>query len=350
MKRTRCRYPGRIWPRLALFLIVGFAAVGLAAILSAGSWWPELRSALTRNPLPVSSGKTVLSEGGQGGGPLPDSSTEKMEAVTSPFSIAWISDTQIYAESYPSTFTAMTTWIEEQRNVYNIQALMHTGDVVNNRKSERQWENAVEAMNRLQLPVLIAAGNHDVWTPDTDYRYFSQYFGKSNDPDTVTWQEGKGQYRLLSAGNMNLLLLTLGYGTGAEGIAWADTVLSQYPDHYAVLGFHSYMHETGVLSGLGRSLYQELVEPHPNVRLVLCGHYHAVGRHDRQIDDDADGSPDRTVVQLLADYQGDEKGGGGLLRLLTFDADMGEIRVKTYSPFLETDAYEEESFSFPIEW
>ncbi len=271
------------------------------------------------------------------------------EAIPS-FSIAWISDTQVYAESYPSTFTAMTTWVEERRAVRNIQALVHTGDVVNNRKSESQWENAVEAMNRLRLPVLIAAGNHDVWTPETDYRYFSRYFGKSNDPETVTWQEGQGQYRRISVGDMNLLLLTLGYGTGAEGIAWADAVLSEYPDHFAVLGFHSYMHETGTLSTLGKTLYQELVEPHPNVRLVLCGHYHAVGRHDRPIDDDADGVPDRTVVQLLADYQGNEEGGGGFLRLLTFDADLGEVRVETYSPFLEADAYAEDPFSFPLEW
>lgn len=335
----------RVWSRLAVVLVVGLAAVGLATILSAGSWWPELRRALTQNPLPVPQGGTVLSESKKGSGSFPDKNSGDSEAA-SPFSIAWISDTQVYAESYPDTFMAMTSWVEEQQEIHGIQALMHTGDVVNNRKSAKQWANAVEAMGRLHLPYLIAAGNHDVWTPQTDYLYFSRYFGTANDPDTVTWQEGKGQYRLLSAGGMDILLLTLGYGTGTEGIAWADAVLSRYPAHYAVLGFHSYMHESGELTGIGKTLYQELVEPHANVKLVLCGHHHGVGRRNSPLDDDKDGIPDRTVVQLLADYQGEENGGGGFLRLLTFDPAAGVVRVETYSPLLDDPLLDDPAGSF----
>lgn len=48
-----------------------------------------------------------------------------------------------------------------------IRYLLHTGDVVNNRNSDSQWDNAVAAMNRLEgrLPYLISAGNHDVGAP-----------------------------------------------------------------------------------------------------------------------------------------------------------------------------------------
>ena len=101
----------RVWSRLAVVLVVGLAAVGLAAILSAGSWWPELRRALTQNPLPVPQGGTVLSESKKGSGSFPDKNSGDSEAA-SPFSIAWISDTQVYAESYPDTFMAMTSWVE----------------------------------------------------------------------------------------------------------------------------------------------------------------------------------------------------------------------------------------------
>ena len=72
----------------------------------------------------------------------------------------------------------------------------------------------------------------------------------------------------------------MGYGTGDEGIAWTNSILAKYPDRYAILGVHSYMHETGVLTTLGKGIYQKIVVPNPNVRLVLCGHHHAAGRKD----------------------------------------------------------------------
>lgn len=37
------------------------------------------------------------------------------------------------------------------------------------------------------------------------------------------------------------------------------------------------MHETGVLTTLGKGIYQQIVVPNPNVRLVVCGHHHAAG-------------------------------------------------------------------------
>lgn len=146
---------------------------------------------------------------------------------------------------------------------------------------------------------------------------------------------------------MDILLLTLGYGTGTEGIDWAGAVLSRYPAHYAVLGFHSYMHESGELTGIGKTLYQELVEPHANVKLVLCGHHHGVGRGGAAPwMTTRTGSPDRTVVQLLADYQGEENGGGGFLRLLTFDPAAGVVRVETYSPLLDDPLLDDPAGSF----
>ena len=52
---------------------------------------------------------------------------------------------------------------------------------------------------------------------------------------------------------------------------------------------------------------------------MLCGHYHDAEELVDNIDDNGDGVPDRKVYQLLADYQGAEKGGLGYIRLLQFD-------------------------------
>lgn len=345
-------------------LITVLAVIGLFELLSlSGEWLPKVREALARNPVPVYTSSTTAANTqtttaateGTASDPADSapSSTEVTDPVKKePFTLAWISDTQLYSESYPDIFRSMTGWLVENKETENIQALIHTGDVVNNRKSGGQWTNAVEAMGQLNLPYLIAAGNHDVWTPETDYVYFSEHFGTSNDPDTVIWEQGKGQYRLISAGGMDLLILTLGYGTGDEGIAWANGILGRYPDRYAVVGFHSYMHNTGALTAIGKTFYEQLVAPNPNVRLVLCGHHHAAGKRLSEIDDDGDGAPDRTVYQLLADYQDAPKGGGGFIRLLTFDPEARKIRVHTYSPYLEqTSFYEDpevDTFDIPL--
>lgn len=344
-------------------LVTVLAVIGLFELLSlSGEWLPKVREALAQNPVPVytsattsASPETQATTGETAPGPT-DSAPPPTEATEpakqDPFTLAWISDTQLYSESYPDIFQSMTGWLTENKETENIQALIHTGDVVNNRKSSGQWANAVEAMGQLDLPYLIAAGNHDVWTPETDYVYFSEHFGTSNDPDTVIWERGKGQYRLISAGGMELLVLTLGYGTGDEGIAWANSVLERYPDRYAVVGFHSYMHNTGALTTIGKTFYEQIITPNPNVRIVLCGHHHAAGKRVSEIDDDKDGTPDRTVYQLLADYQDAPKGGGGFIRLLTFEPEARKIRVHTYSPYLEqTSFYEDpevDTFDIPL--
>ena len=144
----------------------------------------------------------------------------------------------------------------------------------------------------------------------------------------------------------------MGYGTGDEGIAWTNSILAKYPDRYAILGVHSYMHETGVLTTLGKGIYQKIVVPNPNVRLVLCGHHHAAGRKSTELDDNGDGQTDRTVYQILADYQSAGQGGGGFLRLLTFDKAANRLRVRTYSPYLEKNSFYEDpdidTFELPL--
>ena len=112
------------------------------------------------------------------------------------------------------------------------------------------------------------------------------------------------------------------------------------------------MHETGVLTTLGKGIYQQIVVPNPNVRLVVCGHHHAAGRKATELDDDGDGKPDRTVYQMLADYQDAGQGGGGFMRLLTFDKAANRLRVRTYSPYLDkTSFYEDpdiDTFDLPL--
>ncbi|MBU4335220.1 MAG: Ig-like domain repeat protein, partial [Actinobacteria bacterium] len=95
-----------------------------------------------------------------------------------------------------------------------------------------------------------------------------------------------------------------------------------------------YLLTTGGLGVLPQRIYDEVVATHPNVKLVMSGHYHdAYTRYD-SFDDNGDGTKDRTVASMLFDYQGLPEGGEGYLRLLHFDNRSGTITVRTYSPSL----------------
>ena len=66
----------------------------------------------------------------------------------------------------------------------------------------------------------------------------------------------------------------------------------------------------------------------------LSGHYHEAQTLVDEIDDNGDGTADRKVYQLLADYQAGPEGGQGYMRLLHFDQDQDRIIVNTYSPYM----------------
>jgi hypothetical protein len=96
---------------------------------------------------------------------------------------------------------------------------------------------------------------------------------------------------------------------------------------------------------VGEKLYQELVLDNENVFAVLCGHYHAADMLVDEIDDDGDGVTDRKVYQMLADYQAGPEGGQGYMRILLFDAETDQIKVKTYSPYMDDyNYYDEDEF------
>lgn len=105
------------------------------------------------------------------------------------------------------------------------------------------------------------------------------------------------------------------------------------------LNFHEYLLVSGNRSPIGDKIYEKVVVPNKNVIAVLCGHYHDSETLISEIDDDKDGTPDRKVYQILADYQGGPEGGQGFMRLLHVNPVENKIYVKTYSPYLNKYNY-----------
>lgn len=217
---------------------------------------------------------------------------------------------------------------------------------MNDPTAQYQWNRASDYMKMLEdanLPNGVLAGNHDVGSYDWDYTTYSQYFGESRYKDQPyyggSYKDNRGHYDLINVEGNDFIMMYMGWGIEDEDIEWMNEVLKQYPNHMAFLNFHDYMLANGSRSGVGNRLYKEVVVPNPNVVAVLSGHYTGASLLKDELDDNGDGITDRTVYQMLADYQGHAEGGSGYLRLLHFNQDSKEIYVNTYSPYLDKYNY-----------
>jgi len=276
-----------------------------------------------------------------------------------PATVVILPDTQYYASSRPEVFTQQTTWIVAQRPALNIAAVLHVGDVVDG-DTPTQWTNASTSLRLLDglVPYVLVPGNHD--TDGNRKTRMNDYFGPTTMPwitDTMVDGRIENSYALLDIGPVQWLVLGLEFGPRDTVVAWADTVLKAYPTTPAMLVTHAYLYHDGTRydaaspspqlflpqgynftpsEGIndGEMLWQKLVLPNPNVRMVFSGHDTGWARL-------SSARPDGSVVhQMLSDYQWwGESGtefGFGWLRVLRLDYARRTIHVQTYSPYLQS--------------
>lgn len=265
---------------------------------------------------------------------------DTVQAGKSDFTVAWFSDPQHYAEKYPGIYEGMTQWIADNAEKENIRYTLVTGDLVNDSSDEEQWQVADKSMTKLDgvMPYMTLAGNHDKDIgKNNSFSAYLKYFGSQRFDGVETvggfYQDGIGRYDILEFGPRPILLISMGYVAGGDSMEWINRVLKQHRDKTAILAIHSYLREDNGLTGSGEDLFDDVVEENPNLRLVLCGHRSGVARVLTSFDDDGDDLIDRTVHQLLADYQDGAEGGSGYLCLLRFDGQNEQIHVQTYSPY-----------------
>jgi|GEM_PF-1765789 hypothetical protein len=317
---------------------------------------------------------TVSSDADDGGADADDAGTDAREAGAADLGIAFtvvvLPDTQYYSSSHPEIFAAQTRWIVEQKSARNIAVALHVGDIVDGANDPAQWTVANSSLRLMDglVPYVLVPGNHDTDGGNRDFEARRQgpidsYFS----PDTMGWITNtmtagqiESNYALVDIGPQQWLVLGLEFGPRDAVITWADGVLKAFPTKPAIIVTHAYLYRDGTRydvakSGLdpsqpnfqnfipqwynftpkegsndGEEIWQKLIVPNPNVRLVFCGHDSAAARLTSLR---PDGS---RVHQMLSDYQWlDDSGGSGYLRVLEFDYGQKQIRVQTYSPYLD---------------
>ncbi len=285
------------------------------------------------------------------------------------YSFAWLSDTQHYSRLYPDIYYEMTAFLAREQARLKLKYVVHTGDLVHNFGQTGQWLVADGAMRELgDLPYGVLAGNHDVNKDKADYTYYSQYFGEARFAGSPSfggsYQDNRGHFDLITAGETDYLFAYMGYPVDEAGAAWLCETFAAYPARVGVLCVHDYFDTDCTLSEQGQLLYDSVVRECENVYMVLCGHRYNC-RMVPAVLANSDGSV-RTIYQMIANYQaaGDE-GGLGYLRVLQIDEQAGTLRAMSYSPLVDDYVYfdepgrqsetypfepEEEFITLPIPW
>lgn len=284
-------------------------------------------------------------------------------AVTSPlfagvrhvdFTLGVLPDTQAYSQSLPEIFPKMNSWFVANREALNLKYIFHLGDIVNNLDQSYQWHTASHAMrlfDQSSVPYGVIAGNHDVGD-GIDYQIYSLYFGekrfKSRPWYGGSYKDNRGHYDLIDAGGKKFIMIGMGWGIGREEVTWLNETLKRYKDRTAILYVHEYLNGEGQRSIEGNLIFDKVVCPNANVRMVLSGHFYGAARREDRIDDNLDGRPDRKVMQILTDYQS-LQGGQGFLRVMGFDLSHNRVYVRTFSPLnKKTHVFKNDQDNFTI--
>jgi hypothetical protein len=272
------------------------------------------------------------------------------------FSIIVLPDAQFYSAGLnggtPAMFRAQTDWIVAHRESLNVAFVVQEGDIVNNADVLSQWDNAANAMYALEdtarthlpdgIPYGVTVGNHDQWpyataAPDTTTKSYNLRFGAAHFAGRSYHGGHYGtnndsHFELFSASGLDFLCISLEYGTTTDVsvLDWADSLLKAYPARQGIIVHHNLIGtgEQAAWQNGGQTLYDALKD-NPNLDLMLCGHAAGEGKRMDVFQGD-------TVHTILADYQARTHGGDGWLRVLEFSPATNQLRVKTYSPTLDS--------------
>lgn len=296
------------------------------------------------------------------------------------WSLVLVPDPQTYVkyDRNVGILNLMTSWIRENVDSLNTQFVLCTGDLVEqndllnpdtkaaNQNSKQQWTNTSEAFRKLdnRVPYVLATGNHDYGHVSAEYRstQFDKYFSaEQNGFNAKALREiGPALNGNSTAVNAvfefetphpkKLLVIVLEFAPRNEVLDWALKTLNQakYENHDVILLTHTYLDRNSNHikkegykiedANYGAAVFEKLVKPSKNIRMVFSGHIGAPDDFEGHIGfRQYKNAAGKTVTQMTFNAQAMGggwfgNGGDGWLRYLEFLPDGKTVKVKTFSP------------------
>ena len=292
-------------------------------------------------------------------------------------------------------FELVTAWIAENCEKLNIRQVICVGDLVEsnglqeadgkfaNQTGIQMWKSTSRAFERLDglYPYILCTGNHDygpdiypegvhygVRSSETRDSHFNEFFPIDRNPalkgvlvETAPNAFGvqtleNAAYEWTTPGGKKILAVALEFYPREAAVEWAKEIFArpEYRDHFGIVVTHSFIRGYNKESAhiekesygfckegnSGRQLWEKLVKPSANIRMVMCGQVAAAddmdGRTGFRVDPNDSGKP---VYQILFDTQAmgggwEGNGGDGWIQLLEFNRDLTHVYVRTFSPLM----------------
>ena len=303
----------------------------------------------------------------------------------------------------------MLTWMVTNKQDLNIQQVLFTGDLVYYNQTgtpqrnvtdligKEQWKTTSSLLKRLdgRLPYVLCTGNHDYGERSAENRKtnFNEFFTTDRNPLTReqliecgpngfgerTLENSAYEFTAPAPDGRKFLIITLQFAPSDTQLKWAKQIADKpkFANHIGIVLTHSYMYANGSRiqeekyivnkqhgGQAGENIFQKLVYPAKNIRLVVCGHVCAPNDWNKAVGFSLDkNSSGKTVAQMVFNTQAigggfSGSGGDGWLRLLEFMPDKKTVKATTFSPYFaispstchmawKTDAKNE--FTFTIE-
>ena len=265
----------------------------------------------------------------------------KPHFFNSDYTMIVLPDTQNIIERTPELYFEMMGWIKNNKEKFNIKAVLHMGDIVNRNTSE-QWIIAKEGFDILRkqkIPFMPMIGNHDDrlnFNKYFDYQTYglnNYYFGGSFD-NTLS-----NTYWFIEEVNRKYLILTLEFGPSIDVINWAKDVIIKNKDKNVIFTTHAYMYRNNrlllkddmysITSYPGYENYLEgneiwdMFSKYENVVLGMSGHISCL---------DVSRCIYNNKYSLLFDNQdNDKKEQLGMIGILSFKNNENIVGVNWYS-------------------
>ena len=298
------------------------------------------------------------------------------------FSVIVIPDPQSYTKfaANQPLFELQTAWIAREIDSLRILTALCTGDLVEQNEtaiplafrktdqtSAEQWRAASRAFERLdnKLPYVVCTGNHDYGyrKAENSRTCFPDYFPFERNPAwrdvcVATYPNRNGDISLENAAFAfddpawgGLLVVTTEFLPRDEVLDWAAALIDkpEYRDRKVIFMTHAFLHERSAKrieknsyeltpGNTGAEIWRKLIEPSPNIRMVVCGHTGKPGDYEDAVAYRVDKNrAGHDVHQMMFNVQilgggWEGNGGDGWLRILEFLPDGRTIKVRTYSP------------------
>lgn len=272
------------------------------------------------------------------------------------YCFALIPDSQNTVKFCPSVMEKTIDQLIAKADEFNLKAVIHLGDVVDDFDSAVQYQRAKNIFYRLPqsgIKFLIQPGNHDNCS-DGNSSYGGLFGADSAEYHALTqsylYAKAWSGAMFVRAGSYTYMIISLScvdnetnWSKQSGELEWFEQMLQEHPDCPTIVTRHDVQNCSDTapssvkLSGEGKKLW-EIVKKYPQVFMMVGGHSHGSGVEMLKNDMGQD------VISILTDLQFSHNGGNGWFRYLEFDEASNKIYYSIYSPYAASLQDSEKTF------